>query len=194
MSPYIFRPVIRLRVKTSRNSPLYKRIAGWTKCSLKPVQWTLPFHCVKAQPCDPKFLSVCSRKRHKRKKLQDRMKPKSLLETWDEAQNESRYQRYVFSKKYLTLEENESQEKAKDEKKAKKKKRYKKYKKVMRFSYLQMLQNLVILIIWHEFIYFYFYLVYRCIILYPILYFSNVTSFTPVIRQQSNDLMIVRAF
>ncbi|KAF4077961.1 hypothetical protein AMELA_G00193870 [Ameiurus melas] len=60
------------------------------------------------------------------------MKPKSLLETWDEAQNESRYQRYVCSKKYLTLEESESQEKAKDEKKAKKKKRYKKYKKNVR--------------------------------------------------------------
>lgn len=62
------------------------------------------------------------------------MKPKSLLETWDEGQNESRYQRYVCSKKYVTLEENESQEKAKEEKKTKKKEKYKKYKKVMHIS------------------------------------------------------------
>lgn len=59
------------------------------------------------------------------------MKPKSLLETWDERQNESRYQRYVCSKKYASLEESESQEKAKEEKKAKKKEKYKKYRKVM---------------------------------------------------------------
>lgn len=58
------------------------------------------------------------------------MKPKSLLETWDEEQNERRYVRYVCSRKYMTLEENESQEKAKEEKKAKKKEKYKKYKKV----------------------------------------------------------------
>ncbi|MCI4387203.1 hypothetical protein PGIGA_G00071420 [Pangasianodon gigas] len=60
------------------------------------------------------------------------MKPKSLFETWDEGQNESRYQRYVCSKKYVTLEENESQEKTKEEKKAKKKEKYKKYKKNVR--------------------------------------------------------------
>lgn len=58
------------------------------------------------------------------------MKPKCLLETWDERQNESRYQRYVCSKNYGILEENESQEKAREEKKAKKKEKYKKYKKV----------------------------------------------------------------
>ncbi|KAI5612121.1 nuclear envelope integral membrane protein 1 [Silurus asotus] len=60
------------------------------------------------------------------------MKPKSLLETWDEEQNESRFQRYVCSNKYVTLEENESREKAKEGKKAKKKEKYKKYKKNVR--------------------------------------------------------------
>ncbi|GAA6101906.1 uncharacterized protein C1orf115 homolog [Tachysurus ichikawai] len=60
------------------------------------------------------------------------MKPKSLLETWDEDQNENRYHRYVFSRKYETLEEIECQEKAKEEKKAKKKAKYKKYKKNVR--------------------------------------------------------------
>ncbi|KAM9445215.1 uncharacterized protein Hap1MRO34_024130 [Clarias gariepinus] len=60
------------------------------------------------------------------------MKPISLLETWDEGQNESRYQRYFCSKKYVILEENESKEKAKEEKKAKKKEKYKKYRKNVR--------------------------------------------------------------
>lgn len=64
------------------------------------------------------------------------MKPKSLLETWDEGQNESRCKRFVFSKKYGTLEENESLENAKVEKKAKKKEKYKKYKKVIVCNYL----------------------------------------------------------
>lgn len=64
------------------------------------------------------------------------MKPKSLLETWDEGQNQSRCKRFVFSKKYVTLEETESLENAKEEKKAKKNKKYKKYKKVMVCNYL----------------------------------------------------------
>ncbi|XP_062871950.1 uncharacterized protein si:dkey-126g1.9 [Trichomycterus rosablanca] len=63
------------------------------------------------------------------------MKPKRLVETTDEGQDESGYRRQAWPKNYVPLEESENQEKrqeAREEKKAKKKEKYKKYKKSVR--------------------------------------------------------------